>query len=63
MTLLQLLNLTKIGGTAADLTAIGGAAKSGIMLISKEVSKAKEFVLIQQSTTGLYESSVDLLKV
>ena len=61
--LMQLLNLTKIGGTASDLTAIGGAAKSGIMLISKEVTKTEEFLLIQQSVTGLYEKSVDLLTV
>lgn len=61
--LLQLLNLTKIGGTVADLSAIGGAAKSGIMLISKEITKAREFLLINQSFTGLYENRIDLLKI
>lgn len=61
--LLEILNLTKIGMTSADLTLIGGAAKSGVMLISKKITDAKEFVLVNQSVTGVYENRIDLLTV
>ena len=61
--LLEILNLTKIGMTSADLTLIGGAAKSGVMLISKRITDAKEFVLVNQSVTGVYENRIDLLTV
>lgn len=61
--LLEMLKLTQIGLTSADLSSIGGAAKSGVMLISKKISDAKEFVLVNQSVSGVYENCIDLLTV
>ncbi|MCM1124775.1 MAG: type II CRISPR RNA-guided endonuclease Cas9, partial [Eubacterium sp.] len=61
--LLEILNLTKIGVTSANLSLIGEAAKTGVMLISKKVSEAEEFILINQSVTGVYENRIDLLTV
>ena len=59
----QIIGLSAIGLTSADLTPIGGAAKSGTMKINKNITKTKEFKLIFQSVTGLYENEVDLLTI
>lgn len=58
--LLQILQLTQLSNMGADLSLIGEAKKTGITLISKIVSEAEEFVLINQSPAGLYESEIDL---
>ncbi len=58
--LMQILQLTQLGNLGADLSLIGGAKKTGVTLISKTISDAEEFVLINQSPTGLYESEIDL---
>ncbi len=59
--ILEVLNLTKIGLTIADLSLLGGGAKTGIMRINKKISEADEFILINQSVTGVYENRIDLL--
>ena len=59
--LLQIINLSIIGLTSADLKVIGGAGKCGVMLISKNISSTIEFKLIHQSVTGIFEKEVDLL--
>lgn len=61
--LLEILNLTKIGVPFADLSLIGEAKKTGVTLISKNISGAKEFMLVNQSVTGVYENRIDLLTV
>lgn len=58
--LLQILQLTQLSNMGADLSLIGEAKKTGITLISKIVSETEEFVLINQSPAGLYESEIDL---
>ena len=63
LVLLQLLNLSAIGSQPANLTLIGGAVSTGKMQISKNVSDTEEFVLINQSVTGLTENRIDLLTV
>jgi CRISPR-associated endonuclease Csn1 len=45
------------------LKEIGGSAKTGVTLISKKVSGYKDFKLINNSITGMYEKEVDLLTV
>lgn len=62
-TLYEILKLTMLGTLTADLTAIGGSANSGKMLMSKEISKNDEVLLINQSVTGLFEQKIDLLKI
>ena len=59
----QILNLSIIGVTSADLSLIGAASKSGVMIMSKKIGNDKEMKLINQSVTGLYESSIDLLTI
>lgn len=44
----------------ADLSLISEAKKTGTLKISKVVSEAEEFILINQSPAGLYESEIDL---
>lgn len=61
--ILEILNLTMIGLPSADLSLLGEAKKTGVMLISKKISDAEEFVLINQSVTGVYENRIDLLTV
>lgn len=61
--ILEILNLTKIGLPFADLSLIGEAKKTGVMLISKKISDAEEFTLVNQSVTGIYENRIDLLTI
>lgn len=59
----EVFKLTSIGATSADLRLIGGTAGCGSMRFSKKVTNANQFVLINQSVTGIYERSIDLLAV
>lgn len=61
--LMQILQLTQCCNLGADLSLIGGAKKSGVMLISKEISKNNEFKLINQSPTGVFETEIDLRSI
>lgn len=62
--LVQLLNTTAIVSAAkADLTDIGEAKATGVMLISKKIEGYKRIFLVNQSVTGLYEEEIDLLTV
>lgn len=58
--LLQILQLTQLSNMGADLCLIGESKKTGMIFINKTVSADKEFVLINQSPAGLYESEIDL---
>jgi len=42
---------------------LGGAAKTGISLVSKKINSQKQFQLISISPTGLYRKEIDLLQV
>ena len=59
----EILKVSAIGGSGADLSLIKEAPGSGIMLMSKKLVKLTELKLINQSVTGVYESYVDLLTV
>ncbi|MCD7835774.1 MAG: type II CRISPR RNA-guided endonuclease Cas9 [Lachnospiraceae bacterium] len=63
ITLISILQLTAIGPTTTDLTKIGGSANSGKILINKKISDCSEFKLINQSITGVYENTIDLLTI
>ncbi|MEG1946824.1 MAG: type II CRISPR RNA-guided endonuclease Cas9 [Lachnospiraceae bacterium] len=58
----QILQLTQGGNLGADLKLIGGAQKSGVMLLSKEISKYNMFTIVNQSPTGLFRQEIDLQK-
>lgn len=53
--LLQILKLTQIGITEANLELIGAHKKSGTIKISKNLNEADRPAVISQSATGLYE--------
>ena len=53
--LLQILQLTRIGTTEANLKLIGESEHSGKILISKNLKEAHKPAVISQSATGLYE--------
>ncbi len=61
--IIEILKLTAVGITFADLRLINESAQTGVMLINKKISGNTEFVLINQSITGLYEKRIDLLTV
>lgn len=61
--LMQILQLTQLANLGADLRLIGDVKGAGEMKIGKTVSDAEEFVLINQSPTGLYESEIDLMAI
>lgn len=53
--LLQILKLTQICITEANLELIGAHKKSGTIKISKNLNEADRPAVISQSATGLYE--------
>jgi hypothetical protein len=57
----EVLNLVKPTLQPMDCKMIGGAAKSGITLTPKMISRANEFRLIHQSITGIYEKEVKII--
>lgn len=61
--ILEILNLSKIGIVSANLSILGGGKSAGTMKIAQNISDAKEFILINQSVTGVYESRINLLTV
>ena len=61
--LLEILKLTQTALGSANLKLIGEAEKTGVMLISKDITALDEMLLINQSVTGLYEQRVNLLTV
>lgn len=58
--IMQILQLSQLSNMGADLSLIGEAKKTGICMISKNVSEADEFKLIHQSPSGLFETEIDL---
>ena len=46
-----------------DLSLIGGSSKTGTCRMGKKVTNAKELELIFNSTTGLFEKTLDLLEL
>lgn len=59
----EILNLSVIGNPMADLSLIGGSKKTGVMLMSKKISEYNELTLINQSVSGIYSNTIDLLTV
>lgn len=58
--IIQILQITQLNGLTADLRLIGDKKEVGAATIGKNISETEEFVLINQSSTGLYESEIDL---
>lgn len=60
---LQILQLSKTSNMGADLTKIKESKKTGVMVLNKKINDKKQFELIHQSPAGLFEQTVDLLRV
>jgi CRISPR-associated endonuclease Csn1 len=61
MVLSQILQITQLSNLGANFELIKGSKTSGKSLISKNISGCEEFLLVNQSITGLYRSETDLL--
>ena len=62
--IVEIVNATIIGSISGiNLSNIGGARKTGIMLMSKKLDCAKEYKLVNTSSTGLIVEEIDLLKL
>lgn len=53
--LYQILQLSKIDLTSADLTLIGESGRTGVMQMNKNIKQPEKIKIIDQSVTGLYE--------
>ncbi len=58
----QMIQLNNLN-SGADLKAIGGVSKTGVMAINKKISDKREFKLINRSATGIFEEEIDLLTI
>ncbi len=61
--LLQIIKATAISSININLSLIGGSKNDGELYMSKDLSKCNSAKLINQSVTGIYENTIDLLKV
>jgi len=62
--LYEILTSTAIvAGGAANLKQLGESPSTGVMTMNKNISKEKELLLINQSVTGIYTNTIDLLKI
>ena len=62
-TIMRIIEWLGLNCITVDLTRIGGNEKSGYCRLGKKINVCKEAILINQSTTGLKESKIDLLKL
>lgn len=59
--LLEILKITECSNLSMNAKELG--IKSSAMKISNKVSDAEEFILINQSVTGVFENRIDLKKI
>ena len=59
----NILNLFICKPVTSDLLLVGGTKTAGKIGFSKDISKFKKAVLINQSITGVFEQQIDLLKI
>ena len=63
MVLLEILHMFQCQSNTANLKLIGGPGDAGSIKISKNISKNNKIIIINQSSTGIYEQEIDLLKL
>ena len=61
--LFQIIKSFAIGTGQIDLSKLGEGSNVGKLRIGKNISGTREFKLIHQSVTGVYEQSIDLLTI
>ena len=50
-------------GDGTNMILIGGSKETGKTAINKKILSNEEFILVQQSPTGLFQKEIDLLTV
>ena len=60
---LQILNLFKCNASTANFSLINGSSKVGTIRNTKNLNGKKQVSIINQSITGVFEKSIDLLEV
>ena len=63
LVLLQILNLFRCNNENADLKAIGGPGRAGVLGMNKSIDKISQISIIHQSPTGIFEQEIDLLSL
>lgn len=61
--LLQIVQWLGITSAGVDLSALGASKTSGICRTSKKITDSEEVKIIFTSVTGLFENTIDLLKL
>ncbi|MGN0424079.1 MAG: type II CRISPR RNA-guided endonuclease Cas9 [Acetatifactor sp.] len=61
--LYEILHLFQCQSGAANLTMIGGAAHAGILVLNNDISTQNSAYIVNQSVTGIFCKSIDLLTV
>lgn len=62
-TILQIVAWLGLTSLTVDMTKIKGASKAGRCKVNKKISGCSEALLINQSITGLFINTIDLLKL
>lgn len=63
MILYEILHIFQCQSGSANLKAIGGPGKAGILVMNNNITNCKQISIINQSPTGIYEEEIDLLKL
>ena len=61
--LAEILHMFQCQSGSANLKQIGGPARAGILLLNNNITSCKNIFIINQSTAGIFENKVDLLKL
>ncbi len=59
----EMLHLFQCQSCTADLRSIGGSREAGKLSINANIGQYSDVVIINQSITGIYEKTIDLLKL
>ena len=61
--LYEILHMFQCQSNTADLKLIGGPASAGSIKMNNNITVCKQISIIYQSSTGIFEKEVDLMKL
>ena len=61
--LYEILHMFRCQSNTADLKLIGGPASAGSIKMNNNITTCKQISIIYQSSTGIFEKEVDLMKL
>lgn len=59
----EILRIFQCQSGEANLSLIDGGSRAGRLYLNSNITKCKQISIINQSSTGIYEQEIDLLKV